>query len=102
MVISFAGAPAIAQQDEAAALTKRVEELYGAGKISGAIPLAQQALAIYGKAHGPDELNVAQSLNNLAELYRAQGRYTDAEPLLRRALAIWEKALGSDHPYLAI
>jgi Tetratricopeptide repeat len=54
MVISFAGAPAIAQQDEAAALTKRVEELYGACKISGAIPLAQQALAIWEKALGSD------------------------------------------------
>jgi hypothetical protein len=54
MVISFAGAPAIAQQDEAAALTKRVEELYGAGKFTGAIPLAQQALAIWEKALGSD------------------------------------------------
>ncbi len=44
---------------------------------------------------------MAQSLNNLAELYRAQGKYAGAEPLYKRALAIWEKALGPDHPHVA-
>jgi tetratricopeptide (TPR) repeat protein len=39
---------------------------------------------------------VAESLNNLAELYRAQGRYTEAEPLYRRALAIQEAGFGSE------
>jgi hypothetical protein len=31
--------------------------------------------------------DVAQTLNNLADLYSAQGRYADAEPLYKRALA---------------
>ena len=44
---------------------------------------------------------MATSLNNLAELYRAQGHCADAEPLYRRALAIREKALGSEHPAIA-
>ena len=44
---------------------------------------------------------VATSLNNLAELYRAQGRYAETEPLHKRALAIGEKALGPDHPDVA-
>jgi tetratricopeptide (TPR) repeat protein len=44
---------------------------------------------------------VAQSLNNLAELYRAQGRYAEAEPLCRRALPTFEKALGVEHPNVA-
>jgi tetratricopeptide (TPR) repeat protein len=44
---------------------------------------------------------VAQSLNNLAELYQAQGRYTQAELLYKRSLAIWEKALGPEHPLVA-
>ncbi len=42
----------------------------------------------------PEHPDVAQSLNNLAELYRVQGRYAEAEPLYQRALAIREKALG--------
>jgi tetratricopeptide (TPR) repeat protein len=41
---------------------------------------------------------MANSLNNLAVLYRAQGRYPEAEPLNQRALAIQEKALGPEHP----
>ncbi len=41
------------------------------------------------------------SLNNLAELYRAQGKYAEAEPLYKRALAIREKALGPEHPHVA-
>ncbi len=44
---------------------------------------------------------MAQSLNNLAELYRAQGRYAEAEPHYQRALAILEKVLGPEHPDVA-
>ena len=44
---------------------------------------------------------MANSLNNLAELYRAQDRYAEAEPFQKRALAIREKALGPDHPNVA-
>lgn len=51
---------------------------------------------------GPEDSDVAGSLNNLAELYRVQGRYADAEPLYRRALAIVEKVLGPEHPLVAI
>jgi len=41
---------------------------------------------------------VARSLNNLAELYRAQGKYEQAEPLYRCAIAIYEERLGEEHP----
>jgi tetratricopeptide (TPR) repeat protein len=44
------------------------------------------------KSSRPD---VAQSLNNLADLYSAQGRYTDAEPLYKRALASTPEQKGS-------
>ncbi len=44
---------------------------------------------------------MANSLNNLAELYREQGKYAQAEPLYQRALAIVEKALGPDRPDVA-
>ena len=50
---------------------------------------------------GPQDPRLATSLNNLAELYRAQGRYAEAEPLHKRALAIREKALGPEHPDVA-
>jgi hypothetical protein len=41
---------------------------------------------------------VAQSLNNLAVLRRAQGNYGQADLLYRRAVSIAEKALGARHP----
>jgi hypothetical protein len=69
MASSFAGTPAIAQQDDAAALNKRAVELSQAGKFSEAIPLAQRELAIVEKARGPGHSDVAVLLNNLAELY---------------------------------
>jgi len=50
---------------------------------------------------GADHPATATSLNNLAELYRAQGNYGAALPLYERALAINEQALGADHPATA-
>jgi Tetratricopeptide repeat len=50
-----------------------------------------------GMCHGRDNIDVSQSLNNLAMVYQNQGRYGDAEPLYQRSSAIFEKALGRDH-----
>ena len=57
------------------------------GRYADADPLYNRALANREKALGPDHPDVAQSVNNLADLYSAQGRYADAEPLYKRALA---------------
>jgi tetratricopeptide (TPR) repeat protein len=45
--------------------------------------------------------DVAQSLNNLAGLLRAQGKYDEAEPLCRQSLEILRKVLGEEHPNFA-
>jgi tetratricopeptide (TPR) repeat protein len=50
-----------------------------------------RALAIREKTLDPQHPDVAQTLHNLASLYRVQGQYDTAEPLFKRALAIWEK-----------
>ncbi|MFN5390499.1 MAG: tetratricopeptide repeat protein, partial [Pseudanabaena sp.] len=57
-----------------------------------------RSLEIRERQLGANHPDVANSLNNLAELYRAQGKYSEAEPLYVRAIQILEKALGSDHP----
>ncbi len=44
---------------------------------------------------------MAATLNNLAELYRAQRRYAQAEPFYRRLLSLQEKTLGPEHPKVA-
>jgi len=47
------------------------------------------------------EIDLTDSLNNLAGLYRRQNRLTEAEPLLLEAIDIDRKALPKDHPQLA-
>ena len=45
-----------------------------------------------------DHPDIAQTLNNLANLYRAKERYSDAEPLLDEAESIHRRVLGVEHP----
>jgi CHAT domain-containing protein/Tfp pilus assembly protein PilF len=97
----YLGAPAFAQSETTAALNARITELSRAGKYSEAIPLAQRLVASLEKAFGPDNRDVAASLNNLALLYGNQGRDAEAEPLCKRALAILEKVHGLDSPEVA-
>jgi tetratricopeptide (TPR) repeat protein len=46
---------------------------------------------------GPEHLDVATSLTNLASIYQAQGKYPEAEERYHWALAIQEKILGPEH-----
>lgn len=55
------------------------------------------ALAIRVKLYGRENLDVAMSLHNLAELERDCTRPGDAEPLFREALAIRQKLRGEEH-----
>jgi CHAT domain-containing protein/Tfp pilus assembly protein PilF len=96
------GAEGTAELEEARQLDKDVVARYGEGKLDAAVPLAQRALVLREKWLGPDHVEVAKSLNNLALLYKEKGEYGRAEPLYQRALAIWEKELGHDHPGVAV
>jgi tetratricopeptide (TPR) repeat protein len=51
---------------------------------------------------GPEHIEVARSLNVLADRYATQGKAAEAEPLYERALAIEEKAMGPEGLDLAI
>eukprot|EP00634_Sargassococcus_sp_CCMP2135_P009567 CAMPEP_0198650178 /NCGR_PEP_ID=MMETSP1467-20131203/4788_1 /TAXON_ID=1462469 /ORGANISM="unid. sp., Strain CCMP2135" /LENGTH=66 /DNA_ID=CAMNT_0044386015 /DNA_START=1 /DNA_END=198 /DNA_ORIENTATION=- len=66
------------------------------------MPLYERSLAIKEKALHRDHPNVAMSLNNLAQLFRAQSKYDKAIPLYERSLQIYEKALGPDHKDVAL
>ena len=75
------------------------------GDYARAEPLYLQSAALWRKAYGGDvnseKLNhpsYATSLNNLANLYKAQGDSAKAEPLYRQALEIRQKVLGRQHP----
>lgn len=58
----------------------------------------QQALAIDEQVYGPEHLEVATDLNNLACLYWNQGKYAETEPLFQHALAIRQQQLGHEDP----
>ena len=92
VTLTVVSVPSFAQEDEAAALDQKVLDLSlrRAGKYSEALPLAQQALALQEKAHGPDDPDVADFMFTLASVDTDQLRYSDAEPLLRRVLVIRE------------
>ena len=53
-----------------------------------ALGCALEALAIHKKALGVEHPQVARSLNNLAELLRAQDKHAEADELFRRARSI--------------
>lgn len=94
--------PLAAQQRKWEELNAQVKSLYGQGKYAEAVPKALEALHVAETSFGSEHINVARSLNKLAELYHAQGKYAEAEPLYKRSLAIREKALGPDHPDVAL
>ncbi|MGH9837545.1 MAG: tetratricopeptide repeat protein [Blastocatellia bacterium] len=86
---------------EARKLIVEMIRLYRAGKYGEARPLAERALEIREKSLGPEHIEVAAALNNLAAVYSAQGDYAKAETLHQRVLTIREKALGPEHPDVA-
>jgi len=63
--------------------------------------LYELVLAIREKVLGPEHSDVATTLNNLAELYRAKGDYDAALPRYECALVIVKKVFGPEHPHVA-
>jgi CHAT domain-containing protein/Tfp pilus assembly protein PilF len=108
-VVILPTVPAAQSLEDALKFAEEANELFKQHRYADAEPLYRRALAIYEQ--GPELFQrkydrlasgfIAVTLNNLAELYRAQARYADAELLHKRSLAIKEKALGSNDPAVA-
>jgi class 3 adenylate cyclase/tetratricopeptide (TPR) repeat protein len=60
-------------------------------------PLAQSVVELCERHHGPDHVETARALTNLARMAVRRRQMDVAEPALRRALAIQERELGADH-----
>ena len=60
-----------------------------------------QVLDIREKELGPDHVDVAASLNNIAVLLKTSGQFEEAEEMYTRSIAIKEKALGPNHPQVS-
>ena len=50
---------------------------------------------------GPEDPEIATSINNLAMLIESQGKYEEAKQLFNESLAIRKGVLGPEHPDLA-
>lgn len=48
-----------------------------------------------------DDWRLAQTLSNLAEIYRFQSKYSEATPYFQRLVEISEESFGPDHPNVA-
>ena len=82
-----------------AALTARLKE-DGYLFFRGALAASQASVGTKGENPWPRASRVAQSLNDLAELYESQGKHPEAEPLFKRARDILRNVLGPSIPAL--
>src|SRR5262245_14219709 len=87
--------------DWAGLLGRAGSYLQGRAAYPQAASLLREALANNEKVLGPDHLDTAWSLGNLAGLLLEQGDPAGARPLQERALAIYEKVFGPEHPHTA-
>ena len=94
-------ADAATSAQQADLLDRAGNYFHGRDVYAGARPLFERALAIREKVLGPEHLDTATSLNNLAMLLKDQGDLAGARPLLERALAVYETALGPEHSGIA-
>jgi tetratricopeptide (TPR) repeat protein len=77
--------------------------LYAKAQYARAELLCRRALAIDEVNFGPEYLNVATDLNNLAALLQATNRLSEAEPLMQRVLRMlieFTRTTGHRHPHL--
>jgi CHAT domain-containing protein/Tfp pilus assembly protein PilF len=89
------------QLQEARDLSAESLRLYRAGKYDESHPLVERALEIRRKELGPEHLDVAQSMNNLGNIYYYKGEYEKAELLYQDSLALRKKMLGPEHHQVA-
>jgi tetratricopeptide (TPR) repeat protein len=62
----------------------------------------ERALKINQHAYGEwnDHPELAENMNGLAQVYKAQLNYTKAEPMFLKAIAMSERTLGLNHPHV--
>ena len=62
----------------------------------------EKALKINQRCYGEfnDHPEIAENMNGLAQVYKAQLNYTKAEPMFKAAIAMSERTLGFNHPHV--
>ena len=75
---------------EANSLSGKVVELYKAGNLEAALPIAENVLSIRERVLPANDRRIADALANIASLRYAKGETDKAEKLYARALSIYE------------
>jgi CHAT domain-containing protein/Tfp pilus assembly protein PilF len=70
-------------------------------RVTDAERLYREAIALYEKVQGPNGVDLAVAIDNLASLYMENGRLDEAEKLRVRALQIFKTTLAPNHPSIA-
>jgi eukaryotic-like serine/threonine-protein kinase len=70
-------------------------------RLEEARAMFDEALAIYRAARGDEDLDVAQTHNNIGLVLSKQRKLDDALLHFEEALRIRRKTLGQDHPKVA-
>ncbi len=81
-------------------LNRIVVKLFEEGDLNKAMLVTQQAIKL-GQENLGEHPTTADSLNNLAELYRIQGRYLEAKALYLQVLNIRKNLFDREHPDIA-
>ncbi len=94
----------LAEDDhQRASATNSLGLLYvGMARWSEAEPLLKQFLKLSEDLHGPDSIDTAAALSNLAHLLHVTNRLSEAELLMRRGLAVNEQTLRAEHPDITV
>jgi len=85
-------------QSEAWVLKQAGTYFFEKANYAEALPLLERSLSIREHISGGNPLDVAQSLNDVAGVYRAMGHSSKALLLLERSLEIYTSFFGSEHP----
>lgn len=97
--------PHLSQRENPILLTRLANILLDDGEATKARPIIEHAVAILEKTRGPEHIEIAESLDTLAEVLLCEidiasdePDFSVAEPIIRRTLRIREKTLGPEHP----
>ena len=89
--LGFCGISGYAQSPSWETLKEQAFSLYQARKYAEAIQVTRRALDLARKTYGEEDLKVAESIGNLAALYRLKGEESKAAALFKKARAIRNK-----------
>ena len=98
MTLVFSATTVVSNADDAewTGAEEKAEKAFVDGKYQEADALWKNALATAEKL-GPNDLRVAQTINQMTHLFVHEKRYDEAVPLLKRALDIRVKSLGENN-----